>query len=122
MSTNAYAGSTSFGNYDPKNERIEIGWTWLFSNYQRTGLNWNMKYLMFQFAFEELNIKRVELKADGRNLQSRNAMQGIGAQYEGTLRSHTIMSDGYRRDTVYYSVLADEWPAVSSRLLTRINK
>jgi len=64
------------------------------------------------YAFEELKAVRLEFKTDGRNKQSQKAIEGIGAKYEGILRSHTVMSDGYRRDTVYYSVLKDEWNGV----------
>ncbi len=104
-----YAGSTSFGNISNPNARIEIGWTWIGTNFQRTGLNRANKFLMLQYAFETLGFERVELKTDGRNLQSRTAMEKIGATPEGILRSHTVMSDGYRRDTHYYSILKSEW-------------
>ena len=67
---------------------------------------------MLAYAFETIGMKRVELKTDGRNLQSQKAMLKIGAKQEGTLRSHTIMEDGYRRDTVYFSILSDEWNTV----------
>ncbi len=111
-----FAGSTSFGNVDATSQRLEIGWTWIGKTFQRTGLNRQMKFLMLQYAFDILRIKRVEFKADARNQQSRQALQGIGAVYEGCLRSHTVMQDGFRRDTVYYSVLASEWPEVAKRL------
>ncbi len=107
-----YAGSTSFGNISNPNARIEIGWTWIGKNFQRTGLNRANKFLMLQYAFEVLEFERVELKTDGRNVQSRTAMEKIGATFEGILRSHTVMSDGYRRDTFYYSILKSEWPTI----------
>lgn len=116
-SSHMFAGSTSFGNIDATNQRIEIGWTWLGHSFQRTGLNRQMKFLMLEFAFARLRMQRVELKADARNQQSRLAMEGIGAKYEGCLRSHTVMQDGFRRDTVYYSILANEWSQVAKRLL-----
>ena len=75
---------------------------------------------MLTYAFETLELKRVELKTDARNLQSRTAMLGIGATYEGSLRSHTIMTDGYRRDTAYFSILIDEWPEVKRKLVLKI--
>ena len=115
----AYAGSTSFGNISNANKRLEIGWTWIGKAFQRTGLNRNNKLLMLQYAFEELGAARVELKSDARNKQSRDAMEGIGARFEGLLRSHTMMSDGFRRDTVYYSILLDEWPQVRLQLTRR---
>lgn len=113
---NAFAGSTSFGNISNQNQRIEIGWTWIGKHFQRTGLNRNNKFLMLQYAFETLEFERVELKTDSRNMQSRKAMEGIGATYEGLLRSHTVMSDGYRRNTVYYSILKPEWTTIKERI------
>lgn len=109
---NEYAGSTSFGNISNDDQRIEIGWTWIGRNFQGTGLNKNCKFLLLKYAFEELDFMRVELKTDARNKQSRRAIEKIGAKYEGCLRSHTLMSDGFRRDTVYYSILKNEWPDV----------
>lgn len=114
------AGTTSFMNIDIANERLEIGSTYLGPKFHKTGLNRNVKLLMLSYAFESLQVKRVELKTDARNVQSRTAMEGIGAKYEGSLRSHTIMTDGYRRDTAYYSILVDEWPQVKDQLLLKI--
>ncbi len=112
--TNTYAGSTSFANISYPNRRLEIGYTWIGRQHQRTGLNRAMKYLMLQYAFETLGCYRVELKADSRNQQSRTAMQQIGATFEGELRSYTIKPDGYRANAVYYSILAEEWPQIKA--------
>lgn len=112
-----YAGSTSFADISAKNQRLEIGWTWIGKDFQGTGLNKNCKFLMLRYAFEILAFERVEFKADSRNLQSRRAIEKIGATYEGELRSHTLMNDGYRRHTVYYSILKDEWQAVKQNIL-----
>ena len=106
---NAYAGSTSFLNISNVDSRVEIGATWIGREFQRTGLNRNCKYLLLNFAFGELGAERVELKTDERNTASRNAIQKIGGKFEGILRSHTLMYDGYRRNTVYYGILKDEW-------------
>jgi RimJ/RimL family protein N-acetyltransferase len=106
------AGSTRFGNIDPANRRVEIGWTWLGREFQRTGINTEAKYLMLRYAFETLGCIRVELKTDVLNLRSRNAMKRIGAKEEAILRSHMITETGRLRDTVYYSILAGEWPDV----------
>jgi len=106
---NVYAGSTSFMNISNVDSRVEIGSTWIGKDFQRTGLNRNCKYLLLNFAFGELNTERVELKTDERNNASRNAIQKIGGKFEGILRSHTLMYDGYRRNTVYYSILKNEW-------------
>lgn len=105
----AYAGSTSFMNISLKDKRLEIGSTWIAPEFQKTGLNRHMKFLMLNYAFDELMVERVELKTDDRNIQSKTAIQKIGAKYEGTLRSHMLMTDGYRRDTVYYSIIKNEW-------------
>jgi RimJ/RimL family protein N-acetyltransferase len=111
-STMRVAGSTRFGNIDRANRRVEIGWTWLGREFQRTGINTEVKYLMLRHAFEVMQCLRVELKTDALNLQSRTAIERIGAREEGTLRSHMVTETGRIRDTVYYSILADEWPTV----------
>ncbi len=104
-----YAGSTRFANISKNDQRLEIGYTWLGKDFQGTGLNQNCKSLLLEYAFKTLKIQRVEFRADSRNLKSRRAMEKIGAVYEGCLRSHTVMEDGFRRDTVYYSILAEEY-------------
>ena len=106
---NKYAGSTSFLNISNVDSRLEIGSTWIGKDFQRSGLNRNCKYLLLSFAFQQLKAERVELKTDERNTASRNAIQKIGGQFEGILRSHTLMYDGFRRNTVYYSILKNEW-------------
>lgn len=111
-----WAGTTSFGNISNNNQRVEIGWTWLGKKLQRTGLNRNNKFLMLSYAFEEAEFERVELKTDARNKQSITAMEKIGAIQEGTLRSHTLMTDGHRRDTVYFSILKQEWPKIKETI------
>ena len=103
------AGSSSFGNISAKDKRLEIGATWLGRDFQGTGLNRICKFLMLQYAFENLGFERVEFKTDVLNLQSRKALKKIGATEEGILRSHTLMQDGRRRDTIYYSILKPEW-------------
>jgi len=108
--TNKYAGSTSFLNSSDKDKRIEIGATWIGNAFQKTGLNRNCKFLLLSYVFERLEFERVELKTDERNQTSRTAIEKIGGKYEGLLRSHMVMSDGYRRNTVYYSILKSEWP------------
>lgn len=107
-----YAGSTSFGNVSDTNKRLEIGWTWIGADFQRTGLNRNNKFLMLQYGFEVLGFERIEFRADSRNEKSRQAMEAIGATFEGELRKHTLMTDGFRRSTVYYSILQEEWAGI----------
>lgn len=104
-------GSTGFGNYFPRDQRIEIGWTWIGKAFQGTGINPQMKSLMLQYAFGELDMLRVEFKTDVLNLPARQALLRLGATEEGILRSHTLMTQGRRRDTIYYSFLRVEWPA-----------
>lgn len=109
-------GSTRFGDIDIPSERVEIGWTWIAPSRQRTAINTEAKLLQLGYAFDELGAGRVALKTDGRNEQSQRAIERLGAVREGVLRRHLWVSDGVIRDTVYYSILADEWPAVQKRL------
>jgi RimJ/RimL family protein N-acetyltransferase len=117
--TGAAAGSMSFGNIAEKDGRLEIGWSWLGIHAQGTGANRWAKFLMMRHAFERLGAQRVEFKTDQLNTQARHALSNIGAREEGTLRSFNPMPDGRRRDAVYYSVLAAEWPTVREQLLTK---
>jgi len=111
---NKYAGSTSFLNISDENDRLEIGATWYGKDFQRTGLNRNCKYLLLEFAFEQLQANRIELRTDERNIASRQAIERLGASYEGTLRQHTLMYDRFRRNTVCYSLLKQEWPELKA--------
>lgn len=122
FSTGAYAGSTSIANVSNKDLRLEIGWTWIGKAFQQTGLNRACKFLLLSYAFEELGFERVEFKTDARNEASRTAIEKIGGQYEGALRSHTVMLDGFRRTTVYYSILKKEWPALKQSVFTGFQK
>jgi RimJ/RimL family protein N-acetyltransferase len=112
-------GSTRFGNIAPEHQRVEIGWTWITSSQQRTAANTEAKYLMLAHAFEEWNCVRVELKTDARNQRSIDAILRIGATKEGTLRKHMQTHQG-RRDTVYFSILDEEWPTVKSMLESQL--
>jgi N-acetyltransferase len=109
-------GSTRFGNASPANRRVEIGWTWLGRPWQRTGVNTEAKYLMLRHAFEVWDCIRVELKTSARNQQSRTAIARLGGQEEGILRHHMINQDGSLRDSVFYSILREEWPDIRARL------
>ena len=115
-SSGRVVGSTRFGNYDAANRRIEIGWTWLARRWQRTVINTEAKYLMLTYAFEKLRCVRVELKTDVLNAPSRKAMLRIGAKEEGILRKHTLMWTGRYRDSIYYSILDEEWSEVKAQL------
>jgi N-acetyltransferase len=114
--SNTAIGSTSYLNISCKDKRLEIGATWLGKNYQGTGVNKVCKFLLLKFAFEELQFERVELKTDVLNQQSRKAILKLGAVEEGILRSHTLMHDGRRRDTIYYSILKNEWEDIKKNI------
>jgi RimJ/RimL family protein N-acetyltransferase len=111
-------GSTRFANIVREHRRVEIGWTWITPQWQRTALNTEAKYLMLRHAFEAWGCIRVELKTNSRNEQSRRAILRIGAKEEGTLRNHMLSPDGSFRDTVYFSIIESEWPDVK-RMLER---
>jgi N-acetyltransferase len=114
--TGRVIGSTRFGNASPVNRRVEIGWTWLARPWQRTGANTEAKYLMLRHAFEQWGCIRVELKTSALNQRSRAAILRIGAREEGILRHHMINEDGSLRDSVFFSLLAGEWPEARRRL------
>lgn len=118
---NAAVGSTRFANIDRENHRVEIGWTWIATPWQRSALNTESKYLMLTHAFEVLGCVRVELKTDALNERSRAAIKRIGAVEEGILRKHLIMPEGRYRDTAYYSILDSEWDDVKARLEAKLN-
>jgi len=109
-------GSTRFMNIDRVNRRVEIGSTWIAPAWQRTAINTEAKCLMLRHAFEAWGCIRVELKTDALNQKSRNAILRIGAKEEGTLRRHLITWTGRVRDTVYFSILDNEWPEVKLKL------
>ena len=112
----AYAGSTRFGLINWKNKVLHIGWTWIGNNYQGTGLNTNMKFLMLQYAFETLEFQKVEFRIDERNAKSRRAVEKLDAKLEGILRKDTVMKDGFRRSTCCYGILKEEWPTIKSTI------
>jgi len=109
-------GLTGYWNVDAGHRRLEIGSTWLNRAWQRTAINTEIKYLMLRHAFEQLSCRRVEFKTDSRNVRSRAALRRIGAIEEGTLRHHMVLPDGRSRDSVYFSILATEWPGVRAHL------
>jgi len=109
-------GSTSYLNVSPEHDRLEIGYTWITPAWQRSAVNTEAKLLMLRHAFDTLGCERVELKTDALNERSRRAIARIGGVEEGTLRHHMRRQDGSYRDSVYFSILADEWPSVERRL------
>lgn len=106
---NVYAGSTRFGFINWKNKVLHIGWTWIGREFQGTGLNKNIKFLMLQYAFETMEFEKVEFRIDERNTRSRKAAEKIGATLEGLLRKDTLMLDGFKRNTCCYGILKEEW-------------
>ncbi len=109
-------GSTRFLTIRPEHRSLEIGWTWLGQEWQRTGINTEAKLLLLTHAFERLGCVRVEFKTDGRNLRSQRALERIGATREGVLRKHMIVQGNFARDSVYFSVIDSDWPEVKARL------
>ena len=110
-------GSTRYLNIRPEHRSLEIGWTWLGRDWQRTALNTETKLLLLTHAFEQLGCVRVEFKTDLRNARSQKALQRMVATREGVLRNHMIVQGSHVRDSVYYSVIDREWPTVKQQLL-----
>jgi len=119
LSDGALVGSTSYMNIVPEHARVEIGATWYSPDAQATAVNPEAKYLLFCHAFGA-HYNRVELKTDSKNARSRAAMVKMGAKEEGTLRSHMWVPQGYFRDTVYFSIIASEWPPVKDKFEARL--
>jgi RimJ/RimL family protein N-acetyltransferase len=115
-------GSSSYLNVDPPNRRLEIGATWFAGSVRRTGVNTEAKLLMLGHAFDELDCVAVEFRTHFFNATSRAAIERLGAKLDGVLRSHQLLPDGSRRDTVVYSILDVEWPAVRSHLRFRLDR
>lgn len=113
-------GSTRFLALRPEHGSVEIGWTWLHPSAWRTGANVEAKLLMLRHAFEAWGCRRVELKTDALNERSRGAMERMGATFEGIHRKHMLVRDGENRDSAWYSVTDDDWPAVRDGLTARL--
>jgi N-acetyltransferase len=114
-------GSTRFLELRFEHLRAEIGWTWVTREAWGTGANVETKLLLLEHAFERAGLRRVEFKTDARNERSRGALLALGATFEGILRRHMVVRDGGPRDSAYYSVIDDEWPAVKAHLLERLS-
>ena len=113
---NKAVGSTRYLNIRPEHRSLEIGWTWLGQEWQRTGVNTQVKLLLLSHAFERLGCVRVEFKTDARNARSQRALERMGATREGVLRNHMIVQGDYVRDSVYFSVIDRDWLEVKERL------
>jgi len=107
--TGEYAGSTRFYDIQPQHKTLQLGYTWYGEKFRGTGLNKHCKFLMLQFAFEELGMERVEFRADARNERSIAAMKSLGCKVDGILRSNMPLEDGSRRDSIILSILKSEW-------------
>jgi N-acetyltransferase len=113
------AGSTRYLNVEPLHRRLEIGWTWLERAQWGTGANVETKYLLMRRAFEDWGAMRVEFKTDARNLRVRGALLGVGGTFEGIFRKHMVLPDSIR-DSAWYAVVDDDWPAVRTMLEGKI--
>jgi len=116
LASGRVAGATRYLNIVPKDRGLEIGGTWYGSEFQRTPVNTECKYLLLQHAFERLGCIRVQFKTDLRNERSQKAIERIGAVKEGVLRNHMILPDGHYRHSVFYSILDTEWSGVKKHL------
>ena len=122
LASGRVAGATRYLNIMPKDRGLEIGGTWYGTEFQRTAVNTECKYLLMTHVFETLGAIRVQLKTDSRNERSQKAIERIGAKKEGILRNHMILPDGYFRHSVFYSVLDTEWPEVKKNLEAMMGK
>ena len=113
--SNQVAGCTRLAEISWKDERGQIGWTWIGRDFQGSGLNKEMKFLILSYGFEVLGLNRIEFKSDERNHQSRQALLSIGATREGILRQHMKIHNGYIRNTVFYSILRSEWDTIKEQ-------
>ena len=118
--TGTVVGATRVMDIQYENDTVEIGGTWLGRAWWRTALNSESKYLLLRHLFDTIGCRRVSLKTDLLNARSQQAIERLGATREGVLRKHMIVQGGRSRDTVYYSIIDDEWPAVRARMETRL--
>ena len=122
LASGRVAGATRYLNIVPKDRGLEIGGTWYGTEFQRTAVNTECKYLLLTHAFETLGCIRVQLKTDLLNERSQKAIERIGAVKEGVLRNHMILPDGRIRHSVFYSIIASEWEGVKKRLEEMLNR
>jgi len=118
--SNKIIGTSRFHNINLSQKRVDIGFTWLAVQWQRTGINPEAKYLMLKHAFEHFGCVRVEFKVNAVNEPSCRALLRIGAKHEGTLRNYMISTDGSPRDVAIFSIIDSEWPAIKARLEQRM--
>jgi RimJ/RimL family protein N-acetyltransferase len=122
LKTNSIVGSTRYHDIIPAADRVEIGYTWYAQRCQRTHVNTTCKLLLFEYGFEKLQCKVIGLRTDNYNFRSQRAIEALGAKKDGVIRHHWPRRDGSIRDTVMYSVLANEWPDVKRHLHFRLKR
>lgn len=122
LASGKVAGATRYLNIAPKDRGLEVGGTWYGTEFQRTAVNTECKYLLLGHAFETLKAIRVQIKTDSRNERSQRAIERIGAKQEGVLRNHMILPDGYIRHSVFYSIIDSEWAEVKKNLEAMLAK
>jgi RimJ/RimL family protein N-acetyltransferase len=122
LKSNAIVGSTRYHDIIAAADRVEIGYTWYAARCQRTHVNTTCKLLLLEYGFEKLNCKVIGLRTDNFNFRSQRAIEAIGAKKDGVIRHHWPRRDGSIRDTVMYSILAGEWPAVRKHLELRLKR
>jgi RimJ/RimL family protein N-acetyltransferase len=120
VATGEAVGGTVLFDYSEVHRRVEIGYTWHAQRVWRTAVNTETKFLLLRHAFEVLGLNRVQLKTDARNERSQAAIARLGAAREGVWRAHLVMPDGWVRDTVMFSIIAAEWPAVKAGLAAKM--
>ena len=120
--TDKIVGSSRYLDNSKAHKSLEIGWTWYSPVYWRTGVNTETKLLLLQYAFEKMEVNRVQFCTDSRNVRSQNAIARLGAQREGVLRKHRMIADGYIRDTVVFSIIKEEWPQIKTGLQDKLNR
>jgi len=120
--SNAILGSTSLYDIHLRHKRCELGRSWLIPTVRRTGVNTRTKLLLLTYAFEAMDMQRVQLKASANNRISRTAIESLGAGFEGILRNFSVLPGGIRTDTALYSITAEEWPRIKQSLLSRLRR
>ena len=122
LATQRCVGMTTYMNIEPSQRRLEIGSTWLRKSIQRSAVNTECKWLLLEYAFEQLNCICVEFRTHAMNLQSRRAIERLGAKQDGILRNNMIMANGSYRDSAVYSIIASEWPSVKANLTWQLQQ
>jgi RimJ/RimL family protein N-acetyltransferase len=119
--SNQIAGSSSMGNISYHDLRLEIGWSWLGKNFRSTGINRHAKYCMMRYAFDTTNFERIEFKTDFLNERAKQGLRKVGGREEGVFRNHMTMWNDRRRDSIYFSVIKNEWPELKETIFKDID-